>query len=297
VHYILTGLLLMSGPAGVAFADVLMLKDGQAITGTFRWGDQTSVNFEVNGQMRKYQLSEVNSVTFTNTNAPAAAATTAAPTYGTGHSTTPSTIPSASSATSTTRPAPAPASSTTATTARASTATPAHVPKQTVTIPAGTEVVVRMIDAVDSSVHEMGQTFRASLDEPLVVNGQTIASRGAMATAKLTDAEESGKITGRSELTLVLLDMYIYGRKYDITTASVSEAGSSRGAQTAKMVGGLAAVGAVIGAIAGGGSGAAKGAAAGAGAGAAVQVLTGGEKVQIPAESRLVFALQNSLTM
>ena len=286
-NYILTGLLLMSGAAGMAFADVLMLKDGQAITGTFRGGDQASVNFEVNGQMRKYQLREVNSLTFTG--APAAT-TAAAPAYGTGRGTTPSTAPPAATAT-------APAPSSTAIAARASSAKPAPAPKQTVTIPAGTEMVVRMIDAVDSSVHEMGQTFRASLDEPLVVNGQTIASRGAMATAKLTDVEQSGRMTGRSELTVVLWDIQIDGRKYDITTGAVSEAGASRGTQTAKRVGGLAAVGAVIGAIAGGGSGAAKGAAAGAGAGAAVQVLTGGEKVQIPAESRLVFALQNPLTM
>ncbi|MBI4459100.1 MAG: hypothetical protein HY648_03445 [Acidobacteria bacterium] len=102
-------------------------------------------------------------------------------------------------------------------------------------------------------------------------------------------------MTGRSELTLVLLDITIDGRKHEVTTSEVSEAGSSRGKQTAARVGGLAAAGAVIGAIAGGGKGAAQGAAAGAGAGTAVQVLTKGSKVQIPAESRLVFTLKNSL--
>ena len=152
-----------------------------------------------------------------------------------------------------------------------------------------------MIDPVDSSVHKIGQTFRASLDEPLVVNGQTIAPRGADVTAKLTEVAQSGRMTGRSELTLVLLDIAIDGRKHEVTTSEVSEAGSSRGKQTATRVGGLAAAGAVIGAIAGGGKGAAQGAAAGAGAGTAVQVLTKGEKVQIPAESRLVFTLKNSL--
>ncbi|MBI4458825.1 MAG: hypothetical protein HY648_02050, partial [Acidobacteria bacterium] len=163
------------------------------------------------------------------------------------------------------------------------------------TIPTGTELVVRMIDPVDSSIHRTGQTFRASLDEPIVVGGQTIASRGTEVTAKLTEVEQSGRIAGRSELTLVLLDMMVDGRKHEVTTSEVSEAGASRGSQSAKRIGGLAAAGAVIGAIAGGGKGAAQGAAAGAGAGTAVQVLTKGEKVQIPAESRLVFTLKNSL--
>ena len=44
-------------------------------------------------------------------------------------------------------------------------------------------------------------------DEPLVVNGQTVAERGTMATAKLVAAEQSGRMTGRSELTMVLLDL------------------------------------------------------------------------------------------
>jgi hypothetical protein len=77
----------------------------------------------------------------------------------------------------------------------------------------------------------------------------------------------------------------------------VYEAGSSRGRQTATRVGVGAAIGATIGAIAGGGGGAARGAAAGAGAGTAIQVLTKGEKVQIPSEARLTFTLQNALTI
>jgi hypothetical protein len=154
-----------------------------------------------------------------------------------------------------------------------------------------------MIDPVDSSVNQMGETFRASLDEPIVVNGTTVATRDADVTTKLVSVEEAGRMTGRSELALVLLDITINGRRYEVSSEEVLQAGSSRGAQTAKRVGGLAAVGAVIGAIAGGGKGAAQGAAAGAGAGAAIQIMTKGAKVQVPAESRLEFTLANSLTL
>jgi hypothetical protein len=154
-----------------------------------------------------------------------------------------------------------------------------------------------MIDPVDSSVNQTGETFRATLDEPVVVGGRTIVSRGANVTTKLVAVEEAGRISGRSELALVLYDVTIDGRRYEITSEQVSEQGASRGTQSAQRIGGLAAVGAIIGAVAGGGGGAARGAVAGAGAGTAVQVLTRGQNVRIPAESRLEFTLSNPLTL
>lgn len=261
----------LCGFPGMAAADVLMLKDGQAITGKFQGGDQTTVNFEVDGKLRRYSLSEINSITFTAPPAPARAASES-PSYATGRSASSGTTPSSSAA-----------------------AAPAKT--MGITVPAGTQITVRMIDLVDSSVNQIGETFRASLDEPLIVGGKTVAARGADVTAKLTEVAQAGRIAGRSELTLILLDITIEGRKREVTTSEVSEAGASRGRQTATRVGVGAAIGATIGAIAGGGKGAATGAAAGAGAGTAIQVLTRGEQVKIPAESRLVFTLQNSLNL
>ncbi|MGH9785296.1 MAG: hypothetical protein ACRD88_14025, partial [Terriglobia bacterium] len=188
-----------------------------------------------------------------------------------------------------------PATTSSSATTTTSTAPPAPRPAN-ITIPGGTEITVRMIDPVDSEVNQIGDTFRASLDEPIIVNGQTVAVRGADVTAKLTEVAQAGRIAGRSELSLVLLDITLNGRRHEITTSEVYEAGSSRGRQSATRIGAGAAIGAAIGAIAGGGGGAARGAAAGAGAGTAIQVLTKGEKVQIPSEARLVFTLQNALT-
>jgi hypothetical protein len=154
-----------------------------------------------------------------------------------------------------------------------------------------------MIDPVDSSINRPGEIFRATLDEPLIINGRTIASRGTSVSTKLVNVEEAGRIQGRSELALVLYDLTVNGRRYEISSDETVQAGASRGTQSAQRIGGLAAVGAVIGAIAGGGKGAAQGAAAGAGAGTAVQVLTHGENVQIPAESRLEFTLSQPLAL
>ena len=159
-------------------------------------------------------------------------------------------------------------------------------------IPIGTAITVRMIDGVDSEQTRLGQTFRASVDEPIEVNGQTVIPRGADCVVKLVEDKESGKFAGRTVLTLALQQVQANGRMIDVTTGDVSQASGSRGARTAKVVGGTTAVGAIIGAIAGGGTGAAIGAASGAAVGGAAQVMTKGQHVKIPSETRLTFTLQ-----
>jgi hypothetical protein len=51
--------------------------------------------------------------------------------------------------------------------------TPAYV-----TIPAGTRISVRTIDAIDSTQNQVGDRFQASIEEPLRVDGNEIVSRG-----------------------------------------------------------------------------------------------------------------------
>jgi hypothetical protein len=151
-----------------------------------------------------------------------------------------------------------------------------------------------MIDSVDSEVSQLGQTFQASLDEPIIgSNGETLVARGADVVAKLVEEKQSGKISGRAELTLDLVSIRINDRMVDLNTEEVTKSSESRGSKSGKVIGGTAAVGAILGGIFGGGKGAAIGAASGAGAGGAVQVLTKGQRVRIPAETRLSFTLQN----
>jgi hypothetical protein len=157
--------------------------------------------------------------------------------------------------------------------------------------------VVRLIDPVNSEIDHLGQTYRVSLDEPVVLDGQTVIPRGTDAVAFLIDAEHSGKIQGRTSLTLDLKTITVNGRQYDVTTTGVSQASQGRGERSAKVIGGTTALGAIIGAIAGGGRGAAIGAGSGAAAGTAAQVMTSGQKVKIPSETRLTFTLQNPLTL
>jgi hypothetical protein len=157
-------------------------------------------------------------------------------------------------------------------------------------IPAGTTVTVRLIDPVDSDSTSVGTTYRASLDEPLVVDGRTIAPQGADAKVQVVNVDQSGRLAGKEEIALVLSEIRANGQSFVPRTEHAQVAAKSRGSETAKVVGGTAVVGAIIGAIAGGGKGAAIGAATGAGAGVAIQAIRG-QRIQIPSETRLDFRL------
>jgi hypothetical protein len=167
--------------------------------------------------------------------------------------------------------------------------------RESVELPAGTNLVVRMIDGVDSEVNRVGQTFAASMDEPVTMGGETIIPRGADVVVKLVDAKESGKLTGRAELTLDLMSVKVDGRMVDINTQSVSRESDSRGQRTAKVAGGGAVLGAIIGGIAGGGKGAVIGAGAGGAAGVGAEEITKGQRVKVPSETRLTFVLDTSI--
>lgn len=164
-------------------------------------------------------------------------------------------------------------------------------------LPAGTNLVIRMIDGVDSERNSVGQTFAASLDEPVVIDGRTVIPRGADVVVKLVDAKESGKLTGRTSLTLDLMSLKVNGRMVDVNTETVTEESSSRGSRTAKVAGGTAVLGTIIGAIAGGGKGAAIGLGSGAAVGAGAEILTKGQRVRIPSETRLTFVLENAVRL
>jgi hypothetical protein len=164
-------------------------------------------------------------------------------------------------------------------------------PPRVVTVPAGTSVRIQMIDSVNSKQNQVGQTFAASLDAPIVVGDIVVVPKGADVAVALTHTKAAGKMKGSSELELQLTGIRAHGKSYPLASSSYQAVGASRGKQTAKRVGIGAAIGTGIGAIAGGGKGAAIGAGIGAGAGAGAQLLTKGKEVQVPSETKLDFQL------
>ena len=168
---------------------------------------------------------------------------------------------------------------------------------KTITVPAGTRILIRMIDSIDSSKQKAGYRFTASLETNLQVNGVTVAPRGATVYGRLASAQSAGRMSGSSELTLELTDILINGTAYPLLTSTYEVKGQGEGSKTAKKVVGGAGLGALIGGIAGGGKGAGIGALAGAGAGTAVAASKKGQQLSIPSETLLEFRLQQPASL
>jgi len=165
-------------------------------------------------------------------------------------------------------------------------------PQKKVTVPAGTRILIRTIDSIDTTKQKAGYRFTASLETNLQVDNTVVAPRGTTVYGKLTSASSAGRMKGSSQLTLELTDIVINGTSYPLLTSDYSIQGKGEGSKTAKKVVGGAGLGALIGGIAGGGKGAGIGALAGAGAGTAVAATKKGEQLSIPSESLLEFRLQ-----
>lgn len=251
---------------GLCSADTLTLRSGRVVNGQYLGGDARHIRMAIGDHVDTFNVEDVGDIEFGG--GPSSAAPPPAPAP-------PAPYPGQNSGFAQQPPPP-----------------PTPVGIQ---IPSGTPITVRMIDAVDSKEAHLGQTFRASVDEPVYINGQVVIPRGADAQAKLVEDQQSGKFEGRTVLTLALTDITINGQVVDTTTGNVSQASGSRGSRTAKVVGGTTALGAIIGALAGGGRGAAIGAVSGAAVGGGAQVLTKGQQVKIPSETRLTFTLQQPI--
>jgi hypothetical protein len=267
VRYLSVFLLL----ANCVMADTVFFRDGRTINGSFVGGDARTIRVAVGDRVETIRVADVDRISFGDPEQ----------SYAPPVLRTPPEEPAY-------RPAP-----------------PPPPPPQRrdefadrAMIPAGTVLTIRMVDSVDSQRDYVGQTYQASLDEPVLdPGGRTLVPRGADVVVKLVDDVQSGKIEGRTVLTLDLVSLRVNGREVDVDTTSITQQSDSRTARSGKVIGGTAALGAIIGAIAGGGKGAAIGAGAGAGAGTVAQVATKGQRVRIPSETRLTFTLQQPVRL
>ena len=169
--------------------------------------------------------------------------------------------------------------------------------KKRITVPAGTRILIRTVDAIDSSKQKTGFRFTATLETNLQAEDKVIAPRGTTLYGRLAQASSAGRMSGSSELTLELTDIVINGTAYPLLTSTYEVKGKGEGGKTAKKVVGGAGLGALIGGIAGGGKGAGIGAAAGAATGTAVAASKKGQQLQIPSESLLEFRLEQPVAL
>lgn len=174
---------------------------------------------------------------------------------------------------------------------------PPPPPPQPVVVPAGTTLTVRVGQTLSSKTSQTGDTFLATLAQPVNVGGATAIPAGSTVSGTVVTAKTKGKIKGEGELTLALTSITVRGNPYKIHTADLENTVKGKGKRTAATTGGGAAGGALIGGLAGGGKGAGIGALIGAGAGLAGGAMTGNQQIEIPAESALSFRLSAPLTL
>ncbi len=261
--------------AATGFSDTLILKSGEQVKGYYEGGTARVIRFRTDAGVREYDLLGVTRILFGNDDpvadvAPAPEIAVPAPRRTEG--------PRLRSREEAVLPPKADSVAATA-----------------YTVPTGSNIRVRMIDSIDSETDKAGQTFTATLAQPLLVEGIEVAPRGSDLRGRVTEVEGAGRVNGAAELRLELSQIVVNGIPYALTTAEYQEVGEGRGGETASRMGKAAGVGALIGLIAGGGKGAAIGAGVGAGAAGTVQVLTKGEQLYIPAETLLEFTLKQSL--
>ena len=257
-RWMASALLLVLGASAPLLADKVKLKSGKVIEGLYMGGDSKSVHVLLaSGQVSEIPLTEAVGVEFTPRKPP---------------------------------PPPAPAQA----------AAPAPAPKpaapKMATVPAGTGVNVRLVQAIDVDSSKAGMTFKAVVDDPVIVDGSTLIPRGASAILEAIHVEQSGKMKGSDKVTLKLNAIGFGGFVYPVSSSYNQSKGKGEGKKTGRKVGGGAGLGAIVGGIAGGGEGAAIGAVVG-GATGAVVASQGEEHLQLPAETRLNFQLSAAVSV
>ena len=173
----------------------------------------------------------------------------------------------------------------------------ANIPVQ-LTIRPGTYIQVRLNQWLSSDRNQQGDTFTASLEQPIVVDGIVVAQRGQTVTGRVTDAQKAGRVEGTSRLGIQLTDLtFVDGQQLPIQSQMISRAGGTSEGRDAAAIGTTTALGAIIGAGADWGRGAAIGAGAGAAAGIIGVLLTRGHPTVIYPESVLTFRIDQPVTI
>lgn len=175
---------------------------------------------------------------------------------------------------------------------------PPPPPPRQVTIAAGTLLSARLVEALASDRNQPGDTFTATLDQPLAVDGLVIAERGARLEGRVVDLKQSGRVRGVAALGIALTRLRTSdGQNVAITTDTFTKEAPTSVGEDVKRGAAATGIGAAIGAIAGGGKGAAIGAAIGAAAGAGTAVATRGKPATLASETRINFRLSEPVTI
>jgi hypothetical protein len=174
---------------------------------------------------------------------------------------------------------------------------PVAEPPKPFVVPAGTALPIILSQRLSSHDNDAGEEFSGTLASDIVVDGEVAIPKGATASGVITKSKKQGTFKGEADFAIRLSSIRVGGKSYPISSSTYAASVKGKGKRSAVVTGGGAAVGALIGGLAGGGKGAAIGAGVGAGGGLAASGTTGGQNVNLQAESKVTFKLTQSLTI
>lgn len=253
----ITSLLILAS-ASVLSADMLELRSGQVLQGTFAGGTIATVRFESNGEIKSYPVADVSAISFERND---------------GANPLPSTVAAA-------RPM----------TTQQSTSVSASAAN----VPAGTPLLVSLQQELDSGKSKKGQQFSATLASNLMAGNSVVAPAGSIVKGRIDEVKSAGRLRKEASLAFSLTEIIIDGRTYPISTSEQSQSDKERGGLVKGAAGG-AARGAIFGAITDNDVG--DSAAGGAAAGAAGGLLRKGNQVIYQQGTVLSFSLTQPLSV
>jgi hypothetical protein len=141
-------------------------------------------------------------------------------------------------------------------------APPARTPN-TVILQPGTILAVKIGETISSVRNQAGNSFAATLERPLVIDGFVIAERGAHVEGRVVAAQHSGNFDGPSQLGVEIIEIATSdGQRIHVRTATFRKGnGTSYGGDLANVV------------------------------------LTRGKPAEIPAETRMSFRVQDPISI
>ena len=232
----------------VATADILELRDGRLLDGQYKGGTQGTLRFQSDGKLLVFQVREVIALTFTGDTASSPVVGTSTDAGG----------------------APAPANTAT---------------NKGQSVPAGTQLLVRLSEEVGTHNMSAGDRFSAKLESKLMSGSVVVAPAGSTVYGEVVRSSKGGIGSRKAALELTLTQIKIDGELKPIST-SVFRGEGEKGGLGRKLL-----KGAAVGALADGSDGAETGARIGAGVG----ILAGGKHAGIRSGTLLGFVLESPL--
>ena len=114
----------------------------------------------------------------------------------------------------------------------------------TTKLPEGTAIPIRLQSALSSASSHAGDSFSATIDEPVVIDGQTLLAPGTPASGRVLEAKPAARSRGGSPesssesrlesslepgyLRIVLVSLNVGGKAVMIETSSIFAKGGSR---------------------------------------------------------------------